>query len=82
MDMLMLAGSFVAPHVIPYNYFVILPALARINQFLALGLVVISYMPLLANWVGPGGWYLGHLFTALLWIALYRQRRLLQVGLA
>jgi hypothetical protein len=79
MDMLMLAGSFVAPHVIPYNYFVILPALARINQFLALGLVVISYMPLLANWVGPGGWYLGHLFTALLWIALYRQRRLLRV---
>lgn len=81
MDMLMLAGSFAVPHLIPYNYFVVLPALARVNQFLALALVGISFMPLLANWVGPWGWYLGHLFAAFLWMALYRQRRSRRAGL-
>jgi hypothetical protein len=82
MDMLMLAGSFATPHIISYNYFVILPALARINRFLVLALVFISYLPLLANWVGPWGWYLGHLFPALLWMALYRQRRSHRIGSA
>ena len=74
MDMLMLAGSFVTPHLIPYNYFVILPALARVNQLLSIALVAMSYLPLLSNWVGPWGWYSGHLFAFVLWIALYRQR--------
>jgi hypothetical protein len=81
MDMLMLAGSFAVPHLIPYNYLVVLPTLARVNQFLALALVGISYMPLLANWVGPWGWYLGHLFAASLWVALFLQRHSLQAEL-
>lgn len=74
-DMLMLAGSFVTPHLIPYSYFVILPALARVNQILSIALVAVSYLPLLSNWVGPWGWYSGHLFALALWLALYRQRR-------
>jgi hypothetical protein len=75
MDMLMLAGTFVTPHIIPYSYIVVLPAIARINQWLALCLVVISWLPFSANWVGDWGWYLGHLFPAILWATLYLKRR-------
>ncbi len=76
MDMLMLAGTFVTPHLIPYSYVVVLPAIARVKQWLAVTLVVISWLPLTANWVGDWGWHLGHLFAGILWVALYQQRRL------
>ncbi|RME76641.1 MAG: hypothetical protein D6784_05365 [Chloroflexi bacterium] len=74
-DMLMLAGSFVTPHLMPYNYVVVLPALARIPFWLACLLVAISWLPLSANWVGDWGWQLGHLFAGTLWLALYTKRR-------
>jgi len=75
MDMLMLTGTFVTPHIIPYSYVVVLPAIARIKPWLAVTLVILSWLPLSANWVGDWGWYLGHLFGAILWLALYWQRR-------
>jgi hypothetical protein len=73
-DMLMLAGSFATPHVIPYNYIVVVPAMARVGQIGALLAWALSWTPFLANWVGPAGWFLGHLFPAVLWLSLYRQR--------
>jgi hypothetical protein len=73
-DMLMLAGSFATPHVIPYNYIVLVPAMARVGQISALLAWALSWTPFLANWVGPVGWFLGHLFPAVLWLSLYRQR--------
>lgn len=74
MDMLMLAGTFVTPHLNVYSYIIVLPAIARIKPGLALTLVAISWLPLTANWVGDWGWQFGHLFPAILWITLYRQR--------
>jgi hypothetical protein len=75
MDMLMVAGTLATPHLIPYNYVVVLPAIARVRQWLAFILVVISWLPLSANWVGDWGWHMGHIFSMILWIALFQQRR-------
>jgi len=73
-DMLMLAGSFVTPHVIPYNYIVLVPAMGRIGQCSAVLAWILSWTPLMSNWIGPKGWFLGHLFPAVLWLDLYCQR--------
>ncbi|MFN8459424.1 MAG: hypothetical protein U0401_33040 [Anaerolineae bacterium] len=77
-DLLMLAGIFMLPYVHPYHYFVVLPALARINTWLAVLIIIISWLPLLANWFGPWCWHLGHLVPALLWVSLYLKQRTLQ----
>jgi hypothetical protein len=74
-DLLMLAGTFLLPYLHPYHYFVILPALARINSWLACLIALVSWLPLLANWFGPWCWYLGHLVPASLWLALYLKQR-------
>ena len=74
-DMLMLAGTFLLPYLHPYHYFIVVPALARIRKWVAIGLIVISWLPLLANWFGPAAWYLGHLFPIILWLELYLKRR-------
>jgi hypothetical protein len=79
-DMLMLAGTFMTPHLVPYSFVVVLPAIARIPRWLALLLVAISWLPLSANWVGEWGWYLGHLFPIILWSALYQKRRRWEAG--
>ena len=73
-DMLMLAGSFVTPHVIPYSYIVLVPALGRVRQHSAVLAWLLSWSPLLSNWMGPRCWFLGHLFPAVLWLDLYSQR--------
>lgn len=77
MDMLMLAGTIVTPHIIPYSYIVVLPAIARVKIWLAVSLVALTWLPLLANWLGPWAWHLGHLFPLILWLNLYLKRRTL-----
>lgn len=77
MDMLMLAGTIVTPHLIPYSYIIVLPAIARVKQWLAVSLVALTWLPFLANWLGPGAWQLGHLFPIILWFNLYLKRRAL-----
>jgi hypothetical protein len=74
-DMLMLAGTFALPYLHSYHYFVVLPALARVGRWVAVLAVVISWLPLLANWFGPWAWQLGHLFPIILWFGLYFKRR-------
>jgi hypothetical protein len=74
MDMLMTASIFLTPHLIPYSFVVVVPAIARVSQWLALLLVAASWLCLSANWVGDWGWYLGHLFPAVLWLALLQKR--------
>ncbi|HXV97013.1 MAG TPA: hypothetical protein VEC93_01220 [Anaerolineae bacterium] len=74
-DMLMLAGMFALPYLHSYHYFVVLPAMARVTQWVAVAVAVISWLPLLANWLGPWAWQLGHLFPIILWLNLYFQRR-------
>lgn len=78
MDMLMAAGALMTPHIVAYSFVIILPAIARLPQWQALLLVAISWLALSANWLGDPGWYLGQLFPALLWLALYHKRRRLQ----
>jgi len=75
MDMLMLAGTFVMPYLHPYHYLLVMPALARIEKWVAVVAIVLSWLPLLANWLGPAAWYSGHLFPMVLWVALYLNRR-------
>ncbi len=73
-DMLMLSGSFVTFHLIPYNMLPVAPALARLRPRNALIGCILSWLPFSANWLGPRGWYLGWLFILWLWLNLAARR--------
>ena len=74
MDMLMIAGAVMTPHLIPYNMLPFTPAVARLKPLPALGACVLSWLPFSANWLGPGGWWLGWLFVIWLWMWLALRR--------
>lgn len=74
-DMLMAAGSFGTPHLFPYHFIVLMPALARVSWPWMLLIWLTSWTPLLANWFGPGAWHFGNLIGLFFWIALYRSKR-------
>ncbi len=73
-DMLMLSGSFVTFHLIPYNLLPLAPAITRLRPRNALIGVVLSWLPFSANWLGPAGWYLGWLYVVWLWLNLAARR--------
>ncbi len=73
-DMLMLSGSFITFHLIPYNLLPVAPALARLRPRNALIGCALSWLPFSANWLGPAGWYLGWLYIIWLWINLAARR--------
>ncbi|RME60609.1 hypothetical protein D6779_01865 [Candidatus Parcubacteria bacterium] len=66
-DMLMLAGVFMTPHLIPYNLLPATPAIARLRPLGAIIAMALSWLPLSANWLGPRGWWLGWLFVIWTW---------------
>lgn len=70
MDMMMLAGTFMTPHLIPYNLLPVVPAIARLRPGAAVLASVFSWLPLTANWLGPFGWWLGWIFVGFLWLCL------------
>jgi hypothetical protein len=74
LDMLMLAGVFATPHLLPYNLLPVVPAIARLRPRTAALLAVFSWLPLAANWLGPGGWWLGWVFIGLAWLFLAIKR--------
>lgn len=74
MDMLMISGAFVTPHLIPYNMIPFTPAIARLRPGQALIACVFSWLPLSANWLGIYGWWLGWLMALWLWSLLALQR--------
>lgn len=74
MDMLMGAGCFATLHLIPYNLLPLTPAISRLRPGPALAACVFSWLPLLSNWTGPAGWWLGWVFILWLWGALAWQR--------
>ncbi|GEM_PF-1156999 len=80
-DMLMAAGSLLTPHLFPYHFYVLMPALGRMNVFWALLSWAVSFTPLLANYWGPGAWHFGNLLSLTLWLGLYSRRRSLQRAL-
>jgi hypothetical protein len=74
MDMLMASGAFISPHVIFYNLLPLTPTLARLRPRAALLGLLLSYLTLSSNWLGPLGWWLGWGFVPWLWINLAAQR--------
>ncbi len=67
MDMLMLGGTFLLPHLIPYNLLPVIPAIARLKPKPAIVAVLLSWLPMSANWIGPIGWWLGWLNIIWVW---------------
>lgn len=80
MDLLMAAGCFATPYLIPYNLLPLVPAIARLRPRAAALACAFSWLPLCANWLGQGGWSLGWLFIGFVWLGLaaarYPQARL------
>jgi hypothetical protein len=74
-EMLMAAGALAVPTVHPYQYIVLMPALARLPLGLRLLCWLSSFLPLTANYFGPAWWLTGNIFPLLLWLCLLWQRR-------
>lgn len=74
MDMLMFAGAFGTLHLLPYNLLPATPALARLKPRTAIIACLLSWLPLSANWLGRGGWWLGWLFIGYVWLCLAAER--------
>ena len=74
-DMLMAAGSLMTPHLFPYHFYVLMPALGRMSAFWALLSWGVSFTPFLANYFGPAAWHFGNLLSLTVWLGLYLQRR-------
>jgi hypothetical protein len=70
-DMLMLSGAFITPHLIPYNLMPLAPAIARLRPAYAVVAAILSWLPLVfANAFGNWGWWTGWIFPLFLWILL------------
>lgn len=74
MDMLMLSGCFLLPHLIPYNLLPVTPAIARLSPTKAVIAFLLSWTPFLANNIGPIGWWFGWFFVVWLWVGLAMKR--------
>ena len=73
-DMLMIAGTFMTPRLIPYNMLPFIPAIARVKPRFAIIACLLSWLPFSANWLGPLGWWLGWAFVVWLWGGLAYSR--------
>ncbi len=74
-DLLMAAGSLATPHLFPYHFIVLMPSLARMKWPWAIATWIISWTPLLANWLGPTAWHFGNLMSFLFWGGIYFSRK-------
>ena len=79
-EMLMAAGALAVPTVHPYQYTVLMPALARLPVGLRLLCWLATFLPLTANYFGPHFWLTGNIFPLLLWLCLFWQRRRIPAG--
>lgn len=70
MDMLMAAGVFMTPYLVPYNLLPLVPAIARLPPRGAVLAWAFSWLPLAANWLGPSGWWLVWVFVGYIWLSL------------
>lgn len=74
-DLMMAAGSFATPHLFPYHFILLMPGLARMKPGWMFVSWLISWTPLLANYIGPIGWHGGNVLGACLWIGIYLNRK-------
>lgn len=74
-DLLMAAGALGTPYVQMYHYVVLLPAMGRINRWLAFALVPISWLPYILRAAGgeSWAWILCNLFPILIWIGIFQR---------
>lgn len=74
-DLLMAAGSFATPHLFPYHFILLMPALARMNwKWMTLAWAV-SWLPLSAQWLGDIGWRFGNVLGLVIWLGIYLSAR-------
>jgi hypothetical protein len=74
-DLLMAAGSFATPHLFPYHFILLMPSLARMKWPWLISTWIITWTPLLANWLGPNGWRFGNLMSIFFWLGIYFSRK-------
>lgn len=74
-DLLMIAGSFATPHLFPYHFVLVMPALGKMNKRWMLAAWLLSWSPLLANWLGNPAWHFGNLFAFVMWCGIYFSHR-------
>lgn len=74
MDMLMASGAFISPYMMFYNMVPLTPAVARLRPGAAFIALLLSFLPLSANWLGPAGWWLGWFFVVWIWLNLAVKR--------
>ncbi|PKO15239.1 MAG: hypothetical protein CVU39_11580 [Chloroflexi bacterium HGW-Chloroflexi-10] len=74
-DLLMAAGSLMTPHLFPYHFVLLMPSLARMKWYWMLITWVVSWTPLLANWLGPQAWHFGNLMSVCFWFGIYLNRK-------
>lgn len=74
-DLLMAAGSFVTPHLFPYHFILLMPALGRMKPAWMVATWLISWTPLISNWVGPIGWHMGNVLGGCLWLGIYLNKK-------
>jgi hypothetical protein len=70
-DLLMAAGSFMTPHLFPYHFILLMPALARMKWPWMIGTWLITWTPLLANWLGENAWHFGNLMSVFFWLGIF-----------
>ena len=73
-DLLMAAGSLATPHLFPYHFIVLMPALGRMRKRWMILTWIITWTPLAANWLGPGAWHLGNFASLCFWCGIYFNR--------
>ena len=75
-DLLMAAGSLATPHLFPYHFILLMPSLARMKRPWLIATWLISWTPLLANWLGPLAWHFGNLMSIFFWCGIYFSRKM------
>jgi hypothetical protein len=78
----MAAGSLATPHLFPYHFIVLMPALARMNRRWMWATWLLTWSPLLANWLGPWAWHLGNLASLSFFAGIYLNRGRFRAGRA
>jgi hypothetical protein len=74
-DLLMAAGTLITPHLFPYHFIMLMPALARMRWYWMLITWAVSWTPLLSNWWGDWAWHLGNLMSLCFWFGIYLSER-------
>jgi hypothetical protein len=70
-DLLMAAGSMMTPHLFPYHFIILMPSLSRMKWYWMLITYMVSWTPLLANWLGPNAWHFGNLLGVCFWLGIF-----------